>query len=73
MPIVLEGNVDLLGRAIAFGAPSTQWWTALSSAIAGGLTFATVLTLILTPCLLMLGANIGRWLTSSRKRENEKT
>jgi multidrug efflux pump len=59
MPMVLAMNVDLVGRSISFGAPSTQWWTELSSAIAGGLTFATLLTLILTPCLLVLGARIG--------------
>ena len=40
---------------IEFGAPSTQWWSQLATAIAGGLAFATVLTLVLTPCLLMLG------------------
>ncbi len=58
MPMVLAMNIDLLNRTISFGAPSTQWWTQLASAIAGGLSFATVLTLILTPCLLVLG---DRW------------
>jgi len=55
MPMVLAMNIDLINRDISFGAPSTQWWTQLSSAIAGGLSFATVLTLFLTPCLLVLG------------------
>ncbi len=55
LPMVLSMNIDLLNRAVSFGAPSTQWWTQLSTAIAGGLSFATVLTLILTPCLLVLG------------------
>ncbi|TFH88517.1 efflux RND transporter permease subunit [Billgrantia azerbaijanica] len=54
MPMVLEVNVDLLTPSLGLGAPSTQWWTQLSSAIAGGLTFATGLTLLLTPCLLVL-------------------
>ncbi|MDR9413580.1 MAG: efflux RND transporter permease subunit [Spiribacter sp.] len=65
MPMVLKLNVDLLGRNLEFNAPSTQWWAQLSATIAGGLTFATVLTLVLTPCLLMLGHNaseaVGRW------------
>ena len=56
MPMVLAVNIDLFTREIAFGAPSTQWWTQLATAIAGGLTFATLLTLVLTPCLLILGA-----------------
>ena len=55
MPMVLSLNIDLFRRIIEVGAPSTMWWTQLASAIAGGLAFATVLTLVLTPCLLVLG------------------
>ena len=55
MPMVLGVNVDLIGLNLGLGAPSTQWWTQLSSAIAGGLVFATLLTLLLTPCMLVLG------------------
>ena len=58
MPMVLAVNVNLLEPSLGFGAPSTQWWTQLSSAIAGGLTFATMLTLFITPCMLVLGDNI---------------
>ena len=38
------------------GGPSADWWQQLSLAIAWGLSFATVITLVLTPCLLILGA-----------------
>lgn len=55
MPMVIGLNIDFFGREIIYGAPSTQWWTELSSAIAGGLMIATVLTLVVTPALLMLG------------------
>ena len=58
MPMVLGINVDLFSPALGFNAPSAQWWTQMSSAIAGGLTFATALTLLLTPCMLVIG---GRW------------
>lgn len=58
MPMVLAVNVNLLEPSLGFGAPSTQWWTQLSSAIAGGLTFATLLTLFLTPCMLVLGEKL---------------
>ncbi|WNO60634.1 efflux RND transporter permease subunit [Rheinheimera sp. MMS21-TC3] len=60
MPMVLALNVNLLEPSLGFGAPSTQWWTQLSSAIAGGLTFATLLTLFLTPCMLVLGDNLRK-------------
>lgn len=65
MPMVLEMNIDLINQKIEFGAPSTQWWSQLATAIAGGLAFATVLTLVLTPCLLMLGRDKNRQSTSA--------
>lgn len=55
LPMVMQWNIDLLDQQITVGAPSSQWWTQLSTAIAGGLTFATILTLLLTPCLLVVG------------------
>ena len=59
MPMVLGVNIDIVGRSIEVGGPSTQWWTQLATAVAGGLAFATVLTLVLTPSLLVLGER--RW------------
>ena len=65
MPMVLGVNVDLLTPSLGIGAPSTQWWTQIATAIVFGLTFATVLTLIVTPSALMwkanLGASVRRW------------
>jgi len=54
MPMVIGLNVDFFARDIVYGAPSTQYWTELSSAIAGGLVVATLLTLVVTPAMLML-------------------
>ncbi len=54
MPMVLALNIDMIDRSYSIGAPSTQWWIQLATAVAGGMAFATVLTLILTPCLLRL-------------------
>lgn len=55
LPMVFQLNIDFVHQELSVGAPSSQWWTQLSTAIAGGLAFATPLTLILTPCLLVLG------------------
>jgi len=63
MPMVLSMNINFFSREISFGAPSTQWWTQLASAIAGGLAFTTLLTLFLTPCLLVLGAKVSAYRT----------
>ncbi|WP_431300849.1 efflux RND transporter permease subunit [Tabrizicola sp. BL-A-41-H6] len=54
LPIAFGLNLELLHHETTFGAPSTQWWISLSSAIVFGLAFATVLTLIVIPSLLML-------------------
>ncbi|UYM15846.1 efflux RND transporter permease subunit [Endozoicomonas euniceicola] len=54
LPMVLSTNIDLFAHKIDIGAPSTQMWNQLSVAIASGLSFATVLTLFITPCLLVM-------------------
>jgi len=62
MPMVLGININLIERDVSVGAPSSQWWTQLASSVAGGLAFATILTLVLTPSLLMMQANaLRRW------------
>lgn len=60
IPMVFALTIDIFGRDITVGAPSAQWWTVLASTIAGGLSFATILTLLLTPSLLLLGENFKR-------------
>lgn len=60
LPMAIGMNFDLINRNIEFGSPSTQWWTQLATAVAGGLAFATLLTLVLTPCLLVLGDKLSR-------------
>jgi multidrug efflux pump len=52
LPIAFGLNIDFLAREVSYGAPSTQWWIQLSTAIVFGLGFATVLTLVVTPASL---------------------
>ena len=58
LPMVLQMNIDFVGRDVSIGAPSTQWWKQLATAIAFGLTFATILTLLVTPSALMIRENL---------------
>jgi multidrug efflux pump len=60
MPMVFQLTIKILDREILVGAPSSQWWTQLSSTIAGGLTFATILTLVATPAMLVIGGAFVR-------------
>jgi multidrug efflux pump len=59
LPMVFQVNIDFLTREISTGAPSTQWWVQLSTAVVFGLGFATILTLVVTPCMLALGARVS--------------
>ena len=61
LPMVFQTNIDFVTREITIGAPSTQWWVSLSTTIVFGLSFATVLTLLVTPCALMLRSNLKDW------------
>ena len=54
LPIAFGLGLEIFHQETTINAPSTQWWIALSSAIVFGLSFATVLTLIVTPSMLMV-------------------
>ena len=68
LPMVTRVNIDFVTREIAIGAPSTQWWQRLSTAIAFGQAFATLLTLFVTPSLLMIRENVSAWRDRRRER-----
>ncbi|HRE21627.1 MAG TPA: efflux RND transporter permease subunit [Rhabdaerophilum sp.] len=68
-PIAFGINIDFLDREVTMGAPATQWWIQLSAATLFGLTFATLLTLIVTPAALKFMANITAWRAARRDRK----
>jgi len=55
LPMIFGLTINFFTREITYDAPSSQWWRQLSTSIAGGLAFATILTLFFTPCLLLIG------------------
>jgi len=61
LPMAMQLNIDFVSREVNLGAPSTQWWVQLATAIVAGLTFATVLTLLITPSALMARENFLAW------------
>ena len=54
LPIAFGLGLEIFHHETTINAPSTQWWISLSSAIVFGLSFATVLTLVVTPSALMV-------------------
>jgi multidrug efflux pump len=73
LPMAAALNVDLLNRDVFLGGPGTQWWREMASAISGGLVFATVLTLLLTPALLMIQANVSQRFHVRREERRRMT
>jgi multidrug efflux pump len=54
LPLAMHVSVDLIGAEIEVGGPITSQWVSLASAIVYGLSFGTVLTLVVTPAMLAL-------------------
>jgi multidrug efflux pump len=60
LPMVFMVNIDFANRNIEIGAPSGIIWVDLAVAVSVGLMFATVLTLILTPCMLAARVKLSK-------------
>ncbi len=78
MPMALMLNIDFINRDVTYGGPSMQWWVQLSTSILFGLGFATILTLVVTPCALMLREKISSfpaWVAAkvTRKSASDQT
>lgn len=61
LPLATHNSIDFINRQWIFGGPVSAYWVPLSQAILFGLSFATVLTLIVTPALLMLPTQLKGW------------
>ena len=54
LPMACMLTINIASREITMGAPATLWWQQLAVTVIFGLVFATALTLVVTPCALML-------------------
>jgi len=54
LPMMLNLSIDFFAPSIQVGGPTTDWWVQLATAVVFGMGFSTVLTLIVTPCLVAL-------------------
>jgi multidrug efflux pump len=52
LPLMFQIHPNFHNGHIEYKAPGSEWWVQLSAAVVWGLSFATVLTLALTPALL---------------------
>ena len=68
LPLVFAVNIDVIGREVTVGGTSAQWWAQLSTAVVAGAAFATLLTLLFTPALILLQSQMGERLYKFRGR-----
>ncbi|MFC6634631.1 efflux RND transporter permease subunit [Microbulbifer taiwanensis] len=54
LPLALGVSVDMVGRNVVVAGVIASFWVKLASAIVYGLTFSTLLTLVVTPVMLVL-------------------
>ncbi|BCE02244.1 efflux RND transporter permease subunit [Marinicellulosiphila megalodicopiae] len=73
MPMAFTINLEFAidSRGLTYGSPSSQMWTGLANAIASGLTFATILTLVFTPALLLFGAQFNQRRKANKQKRLE--
>ena len=72
VPMVMQTNIDFVTREVSVGAPSTQLWVSLATAIVFGLLFATILTLVVTPSALMVREILLDWRQDWRQARKDK-
>ncbi len=68
LPLAMHVSIDLILAEVEVGGPITSQWVQLASAIVYGLTFGTILTLIITPAMLALPSRLREHLRSLRSR-----
>ena len=60
LPLANGLSIDLVNRSFTLGGMVASWWQPLASAIVNGLVVSTVLTLLLTPAMLLLPEIISK-------------
>jgi multidrug efflux pump len=68
LPLASNFSVDLISREVVYGSQVSAYWVKLASSIVYGLTFASVLTLVVTPLMLVLPERFSRLRDSLRLR-----
>jgi multidrug efflux pump len=65
LPLMFSIHPNFTNGHIEYKAPGSEWWVQLSACVVWGLSFATLLTLVLTPVLLaapkVASARIARY------------
>lgn len=61
LPMIIQMNVNFAQGAINFGGASSEWWVQLATAVVFGLSFSTIIILIVTPTWLLVPDRVSAW------------
>ena len=67
IPLALNYSIDPIAREIAYDSNASTSWAPLAQCIIYGISFSAILTLVLTPCLLVLPDHIKEIISKYRK------
>ena len=67
IPLALNYSIDPIARDIAYDSNASTSWAPLAQCIIYGISFSAILTLVLTPCLLVLPDHIKDIIKKYRK------
>jgi multidrug efflux pump len=72
LPLMFQIHPDYRNGHLEYKAPGSEWWVQLSGAVVWGLSFSTLLTLLLTPVLLAAPKSTARrfgWVFNKIRRQ----
>lgn len=74
LPLATGFSVDMVNRKIEVGGMVASWWQPLASAIVNGLVVATIMTLLLTPAMLLVPDMIKNYINNYKaaRRQTER-
>jgi len=68
LPMAFGFSFDVHIFAFVAGSESSEWWKSLAWAVIFGLSFATILTLVVVPVMVLLDHKIRIWIAGIFKK-----
>lgn len=68
IPLALDLSIDPINRTIEYNSFTSSFWAPLAQCIVYGLSFSAILTLIVTPCLIVMPSHVKALFASRKKR-----
>lgn len=71
VPLALGLSIDLVGRDMTTRGMVANYWKPLAGSLVYGLTFATLLTLVMTPMMMIIPDQLKQWWQQRRQQRSQ--